>query len=501
MKTMNTTRTGSHLRAALKHPTLAIAFAVAAVLGSAQAAIPIGPSGSGTITFDTLPAATEWATTITPIPGNGGTAVDLTGLDTLVKTLAATGITAPMGTVAADPAGTTTQDGKWNSAALRLTSRAGTSAATCFMATLANTSGAAINEMDINFTLSGSAPAGEDPGMAGYALYYSLTGATSSWQRIGVYGTLGAVSVTNIPLSGPWAAAANLYVLWVDDNGNNGGDGWYGFDDVSFGLPVQDGVAPTLTSITDDKSGGSILTYEPVTYTVTFSEAMRTSTVNIVDFENDQTLGSPATVTINSVVPTADPLVYLVSVTPTGGGSLRLQIKQDATLTDYSGTPMVTTSALPDDTTLTVTADTTAPSPSPMTFEIFPTAASISQITMTATTASDASAVQYYFTETTGNPGATSSGWQNSPVYTDSGLTPGTSYTYTVKARDMSSNETTASAPASATTDPETNVSRVWNVNIGNQITTSDNFAGAAVENTTPNSFWNSVTPTPPAWH
>jgi hypothetical protein len=65
----------------------------------------------------------------------------------------------------------------------------------------------------------------------------------------------------------------------------------------------------------------------------------------------------------------------------------------------------------------------------------------------------------------------------------------------------MSSNETTASAPASATTDPETNVSRVWNVNIGNQITTSDNFAGAAVENTTPNSFWNSVTPTPPAWH
>jgi hypothetical protein len=237
MKTMNTTRTGSHLRAALKHPTLAIAFAVAAVLGSAQAAIPVGPSGSGTITFDTLPAATEWAT-VASIPGNGGTAVDLTGLDTLVNTLAATGITAGLGTVAADPAGTTTQDGKWNSAALRLTSRAGTSAATCFMATLLNTSGAAINEMDINFTLSGSAPAGEDTGMAGYALYYSLTGGTNSWQRVGVYGTPGAVSVTNIPLSGPWADAANLYVLWVDDNGNNGGDGWYGFDDVSFAKAV-----------------------------------------------------------------------------------------------------------------------------------------------------------------------------------------------------------------------------------------------------------------------
>lgn len=33
----------------------------------------------------------------------------------------------------------------------------------------------------------------------------------------------------------------------------------------------------------------------------------------------------------------------------------------------------------------------------------------------------------------------------------------------------------------------------VWNVNIGNEINTSDNFAGAAAENT-PNSFWNSVT-------
>ena len=41
-----------------------------------------------------------------------------------------------------------------------------------------------------------------------------------------------------------------------------------------------------------------------------------------------------------------------------------------------------------------------------------------------------------------------------------------------------------ANTPAHAT---------VWNVNIGNEINTSDNFAGAAAENT-PNSFWNSVT-------
>ena len=40
---------------------------------------------------------------------------------------------------------------------------------------------------------------------------------------------------------------------------------------------------------------------------------------------------------------------------------------------------------------------------------------------------------------------------------------------------------------------PSARSATVWNVNIGNQITPSDNFAGAAPENTVPNSFWNSV--------
>lgn len=42
--------------------------------------------------------------------------------------------------------------------------------------------------------------------------------------------------------------------------------------------------------------------------------------------------------------------------------------------------------------------------------------------------------------------------------------------------------------------NPSAHAATVWNVNIGDEITTSDNFIGAAPENTTPNSFWNSVT-------
>ncbi len=102
------------------------------------------------------------------------------------------------------------------------------------------------------------------------------------------------------------------------------------------------------------------------------------------------------------------------------------------------------------------TADTTAPTPNPMTWAVVPTATGESSITMTATTAvDDVTGVEYSFEETSGNPGGDDSGWQSSPVYTDTGLQPGTTYTYTVKARDTSTsnNETAPSAAESATTD------------------------------------------------
>ncbi len=96
--------------------------------------------------------------------------------------------------------------------------------------------------------------------------------------------------------------------------------------------------------------------------------------------------------------------------------------------------------------------DTTAPTPNPMTWATPPAAASSTSITMTATTASDPSGVQYFFdcTAAAGHDSA----WQDSPTYTDTGLTAATSYTYQVKARDKAAtpNETVYSSTASATT-------------------------------------------------
>jgi hypothetical protein len=101
--------------------------------------------------------------------------------------------------------------------------------------------------------------------------------------------------------------------------------------------------------------------------------------------------------------------------------------------------------------------DVTPPTPDPMTWATVPYVISSTAITMTATTASDEGGVEYYFDETSGNPGGSDSGWQSAPAYTDTGLSANTQYTYQVKARDKSpnQNETAYSTAESATTLPE----------------------------------------------
>jgi pectate lyase len=96
--------------------------------------------------------------------------------------------------------------------------------------------------------------------------------------------------------------------------------------------------------------------------------------------------------------------------------------------------------------------DMIPPAPNPMTWLSLPKAGLFDSVTMTATTATDVSGVQYYFVNVT-DPSHNSS-WQDSSTYTDTGLANDVSYTYQVKARDKSAvhNETALSAPASVTT-------------------------------------------------
>jgi hypothetical protein len=106
---------------------------------------------------------------------------------------------------------------------------------------------------------------------------------------------------------------------------------------------------PTLTSIADDKTGGPVNIGTVVTYTVTFSEDIDASTVDATDFGNAGT----ATVSIGTVTETS-PGVFTVQATASASGTLRLRINAAAVIKDVAGNDLDTTSALLDDTTLTV---------------------------------------------------------------------------------------------------------------------------------------------------
>jgi hypothetical protein len=99
--------------------------------------------------------------------------------------------------------------------------------------------------------------------------------------------------------------------------------------------------------------------------------------------------------------------------------------------------------------------DEVPPIPNPMAWDKEPHATGSTSISMTAIMASDASGVEYYFD--CKSDGGHDSGWQDSPYYEDTELTPNTEYGYQVQARDKSPNHnlTGWSVVALASTLPE----------------------------------------------
>lgn len=230
---------------------------------------------------------------------------------------------------------------------------------------------------------------------------------------------------------------------------------WMMINEVQFdGTPAgPDITPPTLASsdIVDDQGGGPVNENTQVTYTLTFSEDIDHTSVDATDFGNAGT--SPINI---GAITEISPGVFTVAVTPTAAGTLQLQVNAGATILDAAGNAMDTEVAILDDTIIDVVVvppDNTPPTPNPMSFADVPYASSETSIAMVATTATDNAGVEYYFTEISGNPGGDDSGWQASPFYEDTGLTTGLTYTYTVTARDLSSNQnaTAPSAPESAT--------------------------------------------------
>lgn len=98
--------------------------------------------------------------------------------------------------------------------------------------------------------------------------------------------------------------------------------------------------------------------------------------------------------------------------------------------------------------------DVTPPSPNPMSFLFAPDALGSDSVTMEAVAASDDSGkpVQYYFSCSSDAGSCADSGWVNIPAWVATGLAAESTYTFAVKARDESGNETGFSASMQATT-------------------------------------------------
>ncbi len=120
--------------------------------------------------------------------------------------------------------------------------------------------------------------------------------------------------------------------------------------------------------------------------------------------------------------------------------------------------------------------DLAAPTPLKGEWAELPREQGTTSITMTAATGRDPHDVLYYFRNNNFSDGSHDSEWQSSPVYTDTGLSAVTEYTYTVQMRDQSANQNEGepSVPATALTDDGDSLPNDWElIHFGNLTDTS----------------------------
>jgi hypothetical protein len=136
----------------------------------------------------------------------------------------------------------------------------------------------------------------------------------------------------------------------ITDNAANALDAGSDIMDDTIISVEMDNTLPTVATFANDVNGGPIFESHTVTYTVTFSEAMDAATLGADDFEN----ASATAASIDSVSATGNPAVFEVAATPSETGTLQLQVKAGAILTDAAGNELDTTSAIPDTSIITV---------------------------------------------------------------------------------------------------------------------------------------------------
>ncbi|RYD23829.1 MAG: PEP-CTERM sorting domain-containing protein, partial [Verrucomicrobiaceae bacterium] len=197
--------------------------------------------------FSSAPSASDWSTASMGTNSNGSVTT-VAQMDTAVNSGIGLGpppatnnvspftsSTATNAPAAASAYGTSLA-ARYNSAAGTLFTQPTNNFYTALMATVTNATGGMLTSLtlayDLTVTKNGS---GSEGVLAGHRVYFSTTGLAGSWTNVpdanGVEAT-GNVTATIGNLS--WAAGANLYVLWADDNGTVVADDTLAIDNVSW---------------------------------------------------------------------------------------------------------------------------------------------------------------------------------------------------------------------------------------------------------------------------
>jgi hypothetical protein len=296
------------------------ALIAATLVGKVQAAAIIGEQG---ITFDfaVAPNASEWSTTT--IAGAAGDIIDVGGMDARVATITAGQVNGALVTSATAGGSGTNAQARHNTTELYVSTRPTGVALTPLMATLENGAAGRITSLAIDYDFGAYAPLAEEVGLDGHLVYFSLDGST--WTKIvplsGV-GTPGKLT-TSVNV-GSWEQGANLYLLWVDDNGPSSPDTGFTLDNVHL-LPTVEPfvVGRNLIYNRTHTAGGAPNGQLATTGNYFLEGATPTAfaTTDVVNFSQDGSavINVPADVTTGGIVVSANTGTYTIG----GAGKIK----------------------------------------------------------------------------------------------------------------------------------------------------------------------------------
>jgi outer membrane protein assembly factor BamB len=211
-----------------------------------------------TESFNSNPPPRCWSTYSVPrsAPADGKIAT----CHLRMASIAAEDITGTLGTKAA--AGPDA-NAYWNSGLQRVVTQPTGGECTLLMATLLNQAEGTVDSLAVSYTMADTVP-GVKEAIKGHLVYYSLTGASDSWIYAGsnVMAKLPGTNTVSFTLTSlSWQPGANLYIVWMDDNGASNPDGDFSIDDITF-TPTVPPFGVTLTSPSDGQSYAAPATIE-----------------------------------------------------------------------------------------------------------------------------------------------------------------------------------------------------------------------------------------------